>query len=115
MIRKNCPITGGILTISDSNNIYQLNCRDIEVIYSEDNVSIIQPIKGKSITVSQSLTDIEKQLEQCRFIRINRKELINCNKIRKIDCMTREILMESGKKMTVSSRNIVKMRKKFFG
>jgi len=71
--------------IKKSNGIQLLNVIDISIIEASGDFCIATDFKGKRYAISQNLRSISKQLNNEKFFRINRSEIIHIDYIKHIE------------------------------
>ena len=67
-----------------NNTLETIYIEDISYFYSEDKLTFIMLISGKTLPLDQSLKHIEQQIDPTQFYRINRKYLVSHNSIKKM-------------------------------
>ena len=88
---------------------------DISYFFSENGVVRAFLCSGKSVTISQSLNDLEQQLNPELFFRVNRQYMVNINSIDRLTNffkykMTISLHGFSGVRIVVSKDRIVQLK-----
>ncbi|MFA5835078.1 MAG: LytTR family DNA-binding domain-containing protein [Bacteroidota bacterium] len=81
-VRNNTPIKNRIVVKKGSDYI-TLKTEQIAYFYTEHKISFLIDIEGKRYIVDKSLSDIEHDLDDREFFRINRKYIANVDAIAK--------------------------------
>lgn len=102
---------GKKITIKQRNNIQLCEIDKITHIKCNGYISTINLINSENIKVSKLLKEFEHELIDFIFIRVNRSTLVNVAHITKYNggC-SREIVMINGEIITVSRRNVFKLK-----
>lgn len=104
------------LRYSDKNNIWKVEYDDIISIEC-DKPYIRFLLKGsKRIITKKSLLDVQKNLNEKQFVRINRKTIVNMENVQSV-FKSKDIyslLMQNGLEYVVSFRTVSFVRKCFF-
>lgn len=102
---------GKKLTIKQRNNIQLCEIDKITHIKCDRYISTINLINSENIKVSRLLKEFELELFEYKFVRVNRSTLVNVAHITKFKggCC-REIEMINGEIITVSRRNVFKLK-----
>ncbi|MFH0864557.1 MAG: LytTR family DNA-binding domain-containing protein [Bacteroidota bacterium] len=93
------------IAIPTSETIEFINIGDIVRIEADRNNSKVFTIKAAPLTVTKSLTDFQKVLDEELFVRVHKSHLVNIEHIQrfvKIDCGYIEMI--DGTKIAVSRR-----------
>ncbi len=99
------------LIVNDADILYQIPVAEIEKIFAKGGLTTIQLSDTNEVSIVKSLTYFENELEDFGFVRINRNVIINCAHISNINFRSRELKLYNGEKITVSRRNLSKLRK----
>lgn len=70
--------------ISKGDSLIPVNAEDIAYIYTEDKAVMIMTSSGNSYFINYSLDEIEHQLDEDQFFRLNRQVVANLKSISKI-------------------------------
>ena len=70
--------------ISKGDSLIPVNTSDIAYIYTEDKAVMIKTLDGISYFISYSLDELEQQLDEEVFFRLNRQIIANLSAINKI-------------------------------
>jgi two-component system LytT family response regulator len=92
------------IAVRDRNQLQWIAVDDVEFIEAQDDYILIHAA-GKSIMKTQALSDIEKQLDPARFVRVHRSYLINIDKLDHIERVSKDslhALMRGGAQVPVS-------------
>ncbi len=92
------------IVVRDRNQIQTIAVDSIDFIEAQDDYIVIHA-DGKSTMKTQTLGDIEKQLDPDRFVRVHRSYLINIDKMTGIERVSKDslnALLRSGDKVPVS-------------
>lgn len=106
-------ITNRKLNAYKNNQLYILEQREIETIYSE-NGKIYVRYNNEIYFVKNRLYELENLLDKTMFLRISNSEIVNFNKIENIDLKligTIILNFKSGNKSYASRRYIPKIKK----
>ncbi|MDO5156293.1 MAG: LytTR family DNA-binding domain-containing protein [Eubacteriales bacterium] len=86
--------------------------KDVVSFYSEKQ-KVFAKGKDGIYTVPKKLYELEKELDDKRFIRISKSEIINMKQIQKLDMSltgTIRVLMRDGSETYTSRRNVTKLK-----
>lgn len=92
------------IVIRDRNQLQFVAVDDIDYIEAQDDYILIHGA-GKSTMKTQTLSDIEKQLDPARFVRVHRSFLINIDKMQCIERVAKDsmnALMPGGVRVPIS-------------
>lgn len=100
---------------SNSNNIRKVEYDDIISIECDKPYLRFLLKDSKTITVKKSLLDVQKNLNEKLFVRINRKTIVNMKNVQSVlkDKDVYTILMQNGSAYVVSFRMVSSVRKLF--
>jgi len=70
--------------ISKGDSLIPINSNDIAYVYTEDKAVMIMTILGQSYFINYSLDEVEQQLDENQFFRLNRQVISNLESIEKI-------------------------------
>ncbi|MFT6716680.1 MAG: two-component system response regulator LytT [Saprospiraceae bacterium] len=70
--------------ISKGDSLIPINSNDIAYIYTEDKAVMIMTLSGQSYFINYSLDEVEQQLDENQFFRLNRQVVSSLNSIEKI-------------------------------
>jgi DNA-binding LytR/AlgR family response regulator len=70
--------------ISKGDSLIPINSNDIAYVYTEDKAVMIMTILGQSYFINYSLDEVEQQLDENQFFRLNRQIISNLESIEKI-------------------------------
>jgi len=79
---KIATFISGKLLVKDETSTLPINREDIEYIYAGNNKCYV--VSGTEYTISMSLMDLETKLKGDGFLRINKSEVVNLKKIKRI-------------------------------
>lgn len=105
-----------ILKVYKDEEIYLLNCDDIESIYAEDGKIFAKTAKDL-YQIKKRLYEIENEVPNEKFVRISNSEIINFDKVDNLNTKllgTISINLKSGY-TTYVSRRYIKSIKEFLG
>ncbi len=101
---------------SDRNNMWKVEYNDIISIEC-DKPYIKFLLKGsKAIVIKKSLLNVQKNLNEKLFVRINRKTIVNMKNVQSVlkNKDVYSLLMQNGLEYVVSFRKVSLVRKCFF-
>lgn len=91
-----------------------ISLKDIAYITCNGYICNIHNEENKIISrQTKLLKNYEAELKQNGFVRINRQTILNKDFIKQIDLKTRELILTNDKKMTISRRELIILRKDF--
>ena len=105
-----------VLKVYKNEEIYLLNCDDIESIYAEDGKIFAKTAKDL-YQIKKRLYEIENEVPNEKFVRISNSEIINFDKVDNLNTKllgTISINLKSGY-TTYVSRRYIKSIKEFLG
>lgn len=107
---------GTFFKYSNKNNIWGVEYDDIISIESDKPYIRFLLDGSKKIVMKKSLLDVQKNLNERLFVRINRKTIVNIKKVQSVvkngDVYT--LSMQNGLEYVVSIRTVSLVRKYFF-
>ena len=101
-----------ILTIKERDCISFLPLKDITHISCSGSLSTVYIVSRKPIRVSKLLKELEKELEDKGFVRINHNTIVNFNRLEHIKLEKDRLLVLDKEEFTISRRKMHKVREK---
>lgn len=96
-----------------NNESYILNLDEIESFYTEAGRIVVRTVQDKYITKNR-IYELEEKLKNTRFIRISNSEIVNIDKVQKMEYGTGNIcLYFKSNNFTYVSRRYIKRVKEF--
>ncbi|MCH7226561.1 LytR/AlgR family response regulator transcription factor [Haloferula sp. A504] len=87
-----------LILFSDQNHYWPVHPYQIVKIHADDGYAEISTLDGRTLLLSKTLKQIEKQLEHKQFVRANRSTIINLTHVNVIDRLNNgEIIADMGK------------------
>lgn len=89
-----------------------LPLREILRFYTEKQRVIAQDAKGNYV-IQEKLYELEERLDESRFFRISKSEIVNLKKIRRLDLSvtgTIKVILSDGTETYTSRRNVTKLK-----
>ena len=105
----------GRLVLNTQEKIYFVEPHDIIRCQSESNYTTIKIQGRQSLTISQTLKQIEERLPESDFIRVHQSHLINKNFVEEFTKANNTLLMKDGDKVEVASRKKNEVISKLMG
>ena len=102
-----------ILAQAQNGDRTMLNQKDVISFYSEGQRVMAKTVSG-SFVVYKKLYELEQELDEKQFTRISKSEIINIQKIKKLDMSlagTIRVIMKDGSESYTSRRNVAKLKK----
>lgn len=112
LVRKLETIESNKLIVYWNEEIYMLEINDIETIYSSQGKVFVKTNDNEYVS-KKKLYELEENIRKSSFIRVSNSEIINFNKVRKLDLSIRgtiKISFNSGYVTYASRRNIKKIK-----
>ncbi len=100
-------INTGMFRFTLRNTVYNIPYGEIVFVESSNNVCILHRSNGTSYTIYQKLCDIEKQLDDARFLRCHQSYIVNMSYIAKAD---KQFEMTTGDFVLIRQRNLKELR-----
>lgn len=82
------------------NKILEIKVNEAMLLHADKHYVVIKNIDGKDVQVRCKISDIEEQLSQVHFIRIQKGMIVNCRYISKIT--SRDVILNNGDKIHIS-------------
>lgn len=103
------PLISGL--IDHRTDYLSIRAEDIAFFYATHKLVCLVDNRGQKFLLDQSLSDIEKQLDESQFFRVNRKYLVNMSAIRKMKSFPKSKLLielepEQDEEIIVSQENV---------
>ena len=89
----------------------EININEIEYIYAEKHYVVFKNVVGEDIKIRCKISDIEEQLYNVHFIRIQKGVIVNCRCISKIT--SRDVILDNGDKIHISRDRLENARNAF--
>ncbi|MEY8487841.1 LytTR family DNA-binding domain-containing protein [uncultured Parabacteroides sp.] len=101
---------------SNKNNMWKVEYNDIVSIECDKPYVRFLLKKSKMIIIKKSLFDVQKNLNEKLFVRINRKTIVNIENVQSVfkNRDVYSLLMQNGLEYVVSIRTVSLVRKCFF-
>ncbi len=97
----------GTFHFSVRNTVYSIPYGEIVYVESSNNVCILHKNDGTSYTIYQKLSEIEKQLDDNRFLRCHQSYIVNMSYISKAD---KQFELTTGDVVLIRQRNLKEIR-----
>lgn len=103
------PLISGL--IDHRTDYLSIRAEDVAFFYATHKLVCLVDNRGQKFLLDQSLSDIEKQLDESQFFRVNRKYLVNMSAIRKMKSFPKSKLLielepEQDEEIIVSQENV---------
>lgn len=113
--QKNGGHPSNRFVVRKGNDFIPLEIEHIAFFSTEHGLSFVHTLKGETFIIDQSLSEIEKQLDQRTFFRANRQYLVHLKAIRKFKSIEQskiklEILTGDQKEITIGKQNAILFR-----
>ena len=114
-ILKSSTFINNKLNVSKDSNMYILELKDIETIYASNNKVYVRTTNNEVYTTKEKLYQLEENLKFTSFVRISNSEIVNFNKVEKLNLkITGTILLTfKSKNETYVSRRFIKTVKEY--
>lgn len=102
------------LQIKDRGQTHIISVQDISHIQAEDDYIQVH-YQNKSLLKTQTLSDVEKQLDPAHFVRIHRSIIVNLQFLDKLVCTKKdnyEVLLKTGVSLSVSKSGLERLKAK---
>ena len=106
-------VNRGLMVQAENGDKTMLSEKDVISFYSERQ-RVYARTTDAIYVVPKKLYELENELDENRFIRISKSEIINLRRIKKLDMSvvgTIRVIMKDGSEAYTSRRNIVKLKK----
>ncbi len=100
----------GTFRFTVRNTVYSIPYGELVYAESSNNVCILHKSDGTSYTVYQKLSEIEKQLNDSRFLRCHQSYLVNMSYIAKAD---KQFELTTGDVVLIRQRNLKELRSSY--
>ena len=90
-----------------------MNPKDAVRFYAS-GAKVYATVNGQTFTVQKKFYELEQELDEKRFLRISKSEIVNLKKITRFNLSlsgTIQILLQDGSETYTSRRNVVKLKK----
>lgn len=81
---KGAPRQKSRFLVKSGSRLFTIDTERIAYFYTEDKISYLVTKDGKKYSISQSLEELETELEPSRFFRINRQMILHIQSIRMV-------------------------------
>ena len=114
-ILKSSAFINNKLNVLKDSNMYILELKDIETIYSSNNKVYVRTINNEIYTTKEKLYQLEENLKFTSFVRISNSEIVNFDKVEKLNLkLTGTILLSfKSNNETYVSRRFIKTVKEY--